>query len=114
MTQVNIHEAKTHLSRLFEMVLKGEEVIMTRPQLNDRRRYGRHRTMSFAHQLPAQISFCVDACKWSENISPAMNNSTIDTDLLRSDIYPEIFPSLQFPLNYRWVSKIQLPITEYF
>lgn len=30
MTQVNIHEAKTHLSKLIELVLKGEEVIIAR------------------------------------------------------------------------------------
>jgi prevent-host-death family protein len=30
MTQVNIHEAKTHLSKLIEMVLRGEEVIIAR------------------------------------------------------------------------------------
>lgn len=30
MTQVNIHEAKTHLSRLIEKVLQGEEVIIAK------------------------------------------------------------------------------------
>ena len=30
MTQVNIHEAKTHLSRLLEQVEAGEEVIISR------------------------------------------------------------------------------------
>ena len=30
MTQVNIHEAKTHLSKLIEMVQNGEEVIIAR------------------------------------------------------------------------------------
>ncbi len=30
MTEVNIHEAKTHLSRLIQQVLNGEEVIITR------------------------------------------------------------------------------------
>ncbi|CAN5725638.1 hypothetical protein BH11VER1_BH11VER1_21500 [soil metagenome] len=30
MTQVSIHEAKTHLSRLIEKVLRGEEVIIAK------------------------------------------------------------------------------------
>lgn len=30
MTQVNIHEAKTHLSRLLERVAAGEEIIIAR------------------------------------------------------------------------------------
>ena len=30
MTQVNIHEAKTHLSRLIDQVLNGEEVIIAK------------------------------------------------------------------------------------
>lgn len=30
MTQVNIHEAKTHLSRLIEAVLRGETVVIAR------------------------------------------------------------------------------------
>ena len=30
MTQVNIHDAKTHLSRLIERVANGEEVIIAR------------------------------------------------------------------------------------
>ncbi len=30
MTQVNIHEAKTHLSKLIELVLNGEEVIIAK------------------------------------------------------------------------------------
>ena len=30
MIQVTIHEAKTHLSRLIQQVLEGEEVIITR------------------------------------------------------------------------------------
>jgi prevent-host-death family protein len=30
MTTVSVHEAKTHLSRLIERVLAGEEVIVTR------------------------------------------------------------------------------------
>jgi antitoxin (DNA-binding transcriptional repressor) of toxin-antitoxin stability system len=30
MRQVNVHEAKTHLSRLIEAALKGEEVIIAR------------------------------------------------------------------------------------
>lgn len=30
MTSVSIHEAKTHLSRLIERVLGGEEVVITR------------------------------------------------------------------------------------
>jgi prevent-host-death family protein len=30
MTEVTIHEAKTHLSRLIQDVLRGEEVIITR------------------------------------------------------------------------------------
>ena len=30
MTQVNIHEAKTHLSKLIEMVKNGEEVIIAK------------------------------------------------------------------------------------
>lgn len=30
MTQVSIHEAKTHLSRLIEKVLRGEEVVIAK------------------------------------------------------------------------------------
>ena len=30
MTSVSVHEAKTHLSRLIEKVLAGEEVVITR------------------------------------------------------------------------------------
>jgi prevent-host-death family protein len=30
MTSVSVHEAKTHLSRLIEKVLMGEEVVITR------------------------------------------------------------------------------------
>ena len=30
MTSVSVHEAKTHLSRLIEQVLGGEEVVITR------------------------------------------------------------------------------------
>ena len=30
MTQVSIHEAKTHLSRLIEKVMRGEEVIISK------------------------------------------------------------------------------------
>lgn len=30
MTQVNIHEAKTHLSKLIEKVINGEEVIIAK------------------------------------------------------------------------------------
>lgn len=30
MTQVNIHEAKTHLSRLLEAVARGEEVVIAK------------------------------------------------------------------------------------
>lgn len=30
MTQVNIHEAKTHLSKLIELVLQGEEVVIAK------------------------------------------------------------------------------------
>jgi len=30
MTTVSVHEAKTHLSRLIEQVLAGEEVVVTR------------------------------------------------------------------------------------
>lgn len=30
MTSVSVHEAKTHLSRLIEKVLRGEEVVITR------------------------------------------------------------------------------------
>jgi prevent-host-death family protein len=30
MTQVNIHEAKTHLSRLLRKVMQGEEIIIAR------------------------------------------------------------------------------------
>lgn len=30
MTRVSVHEAKTHLSRLIEKVLGGEEVVITR------------------------------------------------------------------------------------
>jgi prevent-host-death family protein len=30
MTQVNIHEAKTHLSKLLERVEKGEEIVIAR------------------------------------------------------------------------------------
>jgi prevent-host-death family protein len=30
MTQVNIHDAKTHLSRLLEQVAAGEEVVISR------------------------------------------------------------------------------------
>ncbi len=30
MTQVTIHEAKTHLSRLIEQVLQGEEVVIAK------------------------------------------------------------------------------------
>lgn len=30
MTQVNVHEAKTHLSRLLESVARGEEVIIAK------------------------------------------------------------------------------------
>ena len=30
MTSVSVHEAKTHLSRLIEKVLDGEEVVITR------------------------------------------------------------------------------------
>ena len=30
MTQVTIHEAKTHLSKLIQMVIDGEEVIMAK------------------------------------------------------------------------------------
>ena len=32
MTQVTIHEAKTHLSRLIEKVLRGEEVVIAKRQ----------------------------------------------------------------------------------
>lgn len=30
MTEVNIHEAKTHLSRLIERVLQGEEIVIAK------------------------------------------------------------------------------------
>jgi antitoxin (DNA-binding transcriptional repressor) of toxin-antitoxin stability system len=30
MTSVSVHEAKTHLSKLIELVLAGEEVVVTR------------------------------------------------------------------------------------
>ncbi len=51
MTQVTIHEAKTHLSRLIRQVLTGEEVIIARgkqplvklvmlPELRQQRRIG--------------------------------------------------------------------------
>lgn len=33
MTQVTIHEAKTHLSRLIEKVMRGEEVVIAKRQV---------------------------------------------------------------------------------
>ncbi len=30
MTQVNVHDAKTHLSRLLERVAKGEEIVLAK------------------------------------------------------------------------------------
>ncbi|RTZ67035.1 MAG: type II toxin-antitoxin system prevent-host-death family antitoxin [Aquificaceae bacterium] len=30
MQQINIHEAKTHLSRLIERILEGEEIVIAR------------------------------------------------------------------------------------
>jgi len=67
MTSVSVHEAKTHLSRLIEKVLAGEEVVITRNReavavlgpikTNARRRPGRlkglvHLDESFFDPLP--------------------------------------------------------------
>ena len=37
MKTVNVHEAKTHLARLLARVAKGEEVVITRAQIEGRR-----------------------------------------------------------------------------
>ena len=67
MTSVSVHEAKTHLSRLIEKVLSGEEVVITRNRqpvarlapvkAKPKRRFGRlkgliHLDDSFFDPLP--------------------------------------------------------------
>jgi len=46
MTQVNVHEAKTHLSRLLEQVEAGEEVVISRA--------GRPVARLVAYRVPAK------------------------------------------------------------
>ena len=36
MTTVNVHEAKTHLSRLLERVERGERIVIARPAVRSR------------------------------------------------------------------------------